>query len=139
MEPSARHLAFHGAVVLLIGLACGAPYARAVNRNAEPSVVHSWRVAHAALPIGAILMLAVAALLSSFSLVGSVKWLIAGALIVSSYAFCLSLPLAAVVGHRGLSGSGPMSAKVVFAGNMLGAWASVVATFALVYAAFVSL
>jgi hypothetical protein len=84
-------------------------------------------------------MLAVAALLSSFSVAGGVKWLIAGSLIVSSYAFCLSLPLAAVVGHRGLSGSGPWSAKVVFAGNMLGALASVVAALVLLYAAFVSL
>jgi len=66
-------------------------------------VVHSWRVAHAALPIGAIRMFAVAALLSSFAVPSPVKWLIAVALIVSSYAFCISLPLAAVVGHRGLS------------------------------------
>ena len=68
MEASARHLAFHGAVVLLVGLLCGAPYARAVNRNAAADVVHSWRVAHASLPIGAMLMFAVAALLSSFAI-----------------------------------------------------------------------
>jgi hypothetical protein len=84
-------------------------------------------------------MLAIAALLSSFAVAGNVKWLIAVALIVSSYAFCLSLPLAALVGHRGLSSRGPLSAKLVFAGNLLGAWASAVATFALIYAAFVSL
>jgi hypothetical protein len=139
MELSARHLAFHGAIVLLIGLACGAPYARAVNRSAAPRVVDSWRVAHAALPIGGILMLAVAACLSSFAVAGTVKWVIAGALIVSSYAFCFSLPLAAIVGHRGLSGGGPASAKLVFVGNIVGAWASLVATVALIYAAFVSL
>jgi hypothetical protein len=84
-------------------------------------------------------MLAVAALLSAFAVPGNVKWVIAAAFIVSSYAFCLSLPLAAVVGHRGLSSRGPLSAKLVFAGNMVGAWASVVATCALLYAAFVSL
>ncbi len=124
---------------MLIDLVCGVPYARAVNRSAAPGVVHSWRVAHAALPIGAVLMLGVAALLSSFAVAGKVKWLIAGALVVSSYAFCFSLPLAAVIGHRGLSSSGPFSAKLVFAGNMLGAWASIVGTGALIYAAFVSL
>ena len=139
VEASARQLAFHGAIVLLIGLACGGPYARAVNRNAESSVVHSWRVAHAALPIGAMLMFAIAALLPSFEVAGGFKWVIAGALIVSSYAFCLSLPLAAVFGHRGLSSAGPKSAKLVYVGNVVGALASVVATLALLYAAFDSL
>ena len=139
MEASARHLAFHGAIVLLVGLACGAPYGRAVNRSATANVVHSWRVAHAALPIGAVLMFSVAALLSSFAVSSTIKWFIAVALIISSYAFCLSLPLAAVVGHRGLSATGPTSAKLVFAGNLVGAWAAVVATLVFIYAAFVSL
>lgn len=85
------------------------------------------------------LMFVIAALLSSFEVAVQVKWFIALALIVSSYAFCFSLPLAAVVGHRGLSSQGPWSAKLVFAGNMLGAWASMAAVLALVYAAFVSL
>jgi hypothetical protein len=136
---SARHLAFHGTIVLLIGLLCGGPYARAINRNAASHIVHSWRVAHASLPIGAMLMFAIAALLPSFTVMAQVKWFISAALIVSSYAFCLSLPLAAMVGHRGLSAQGPASAKLVFAGNMVGAWASVLATLALVYAGFVSL
>jgi len=139
MDPSARHLAFHGTIVLLVGLLCGGPYARAVNRNAPAHIVRSWRVAHASLPIGAMLMLAVAALLSSFAVAGQIRWLIAVALIVSAYAFCFSLPLAAVVGQRGLSSRGPLSAKLVFAGNMLGAWASVVAAVVLIYAGFVSL
>lgn len=139
MDLSARHLAAHGSIVLLIRLACGAPYGRAVNRNAPASIVHSWRVAHAALPIGAILMFAVAALLSSFNVSGTVKWLVAAALIISSYAFCVSLPTAAVVGHRGLSAEGPLTAKLVFVCNMVGAWASVVAVLAFIYAAFASL
>lgn len=139
MDPSARYLAFHGAIVLLVGLLCGAPYGRAVNRSAPAHIVHSWRVAHSGLPIGAILMLAVAALLPSFGAAEPVKWFIAITLIVSSYAFCFSLPLAAIVGHRGLSTRGPLSAKLVFTGNIVGAAASVVAALTLIYAGFVSL
>jgi len=139
MDPSARHLAFHGTIVLLFGLLCGAPYARALNRNAPAHIIHSWRVAHASLPIGAMLMFAVAALLSSFLVSASVKWFVAISLIVSSYAFCFSLPLAATVGHRGLSSRGPFTAKLVYAGNMLGAWSSAIAALALIYAGFVSL
>jgi hypothetical protein len=139
MDPSARHLAFHAAVVLLVGLLCGGPYARAINRNAAAHIIQSWRVAHASLPMGAILMFAVAGVLSFFTVAASVKWFISLALIVSSYAFCVSLPLAAVVGHRGLSSQGPPTAKLVYAGNVLGAWLSVAATVALIYAGFVSL
>jgi hypothetical protein len=139
MDPSARHLVLHGAIVLFIGLACGGPYGRAINRNAPAQVVQSWRLAHASLPMGGILMIAVAALLSNFSVQAYFKWLIALTLIVSSYAFCVSLPMAAVVGHRGLSSQGPLSAKLVFAGNLVGAWMSAVATLGLIYAAFVSL
>lgn len=139
MDPSARHLSLHAAIVLLIGLACGAPYGRAINRDAPAHTVHAWRVAHASLPIGATLMFAVAALLSSFAVAAAVKWGIAIALIVSSYAFCFSLPLSALVGHRGLSSAGPLSAKLVYAGNLLGAWASMVAALGLVYAGYASL
>lgn len=139
METSARHLAFHGAVVLLFGLLCGGPYARSINREAPPHIVHAWRVAHASLPIGAMLMIAVSAVLSSLATALAVKWLTTVSLAVSSYAFCLSLPLAAIVGHRGLSSTGPTSAKLVYAGNIIGAGASLVAAVALVYACLISL
>jgi hypothetical protein len=139
MDLSARHLAFHGSIVLLVGLLCGAPYGRAINRNAPNHIVHSWRVAHASLPLGAILMFAVAALLSSFAVATQVKWFIAITLIVSSYAFCLSLPLAAMTGHRGISSGGPLISKFIFAGNMLGSLASLAASLSLVYAGYVSL
>src|SRR2546423_9659371 len=127
MEQVARHLVLHGSIVLLIGLVCGAPYARAINRSAPAHIIHSWRVAHASLPLGAALMLAVAAVLSSLAVVTALKWFVAIALIVSSYAFCIALPLAAIVGHRGLSAEGSIAANIAFGGNGLGAWASLAA------------
>jgi hypothetical protein len=139
MDLPAHHLVFHGTIVLLFGLLCGIPYGRAINRNALAQTVHSWRIAHASLPMGAILMFAVAALLSSFAVATQVKWFIAATLIVSVYAFCFSLPLAAAVGHRGLSSRGPFVAKLVFAGNLLGSVASLAASIALVYAGYKSL
>ena len=139
MEASARYLVFHGTIILLVGLLCGAPYARAINGRAAAHIVHSWRVAHLSLPIGAILMFAVATLLASFAVVSQIKQLIANLLIVSGYSFCVALPLAAMVGERGLSHRGPFTAKLVFAGNSLGALTSLLASLALVYAAFESL
>jgi hypothetical protein len=139
MEASARYLVFHGTIILLIGLLCGAPYGRAINGRAAAHIVHSWRVAHLSLPIGAILMFAVATLLASFTVVGQIKQLIANLLIVSGYSFSVALPLAATVGERGLSHRGSFKAKAVFAGNVLGAVTSLLASLALVYAAFESL
>lgn len=139
MDPSSRHLVFHGAIVLLFGFLLGGPYGRAINRKAPEHIVNGWRVAHASLPMGALVMLAVGALLSSTPAPSAAKWLVAISLIVSSYAFCVSLPLAAVVGHRGLSSAGPFAAKVVYAGNMLGAVTAAVGACGFVYATFLAL
>lgn len=139
MEPIARTLVFHAAVVLIIGLLCGMPYGRAINRKASEQIVHAWRVAHLALPIGAILMLAIAGVLTPLAVTDWMKRIIALSLIFSSYAFCFSLLLAPLVGHRGLSSKGPFAAKLVFLGNTLGAVSSMFAAVALLYAAYVSL
>jgi len=139
MEPSARYLVLHGTIILLIGLLCGAPYGRAINGRAAAHIVHSWRVAHLSLPIGAILMFAVAPLLASFAVAAQVRQLIANLLIVSGYSFCVALPLAAMVGERGLSHRGSLKAKAVFVGNVVGAVTSLLASLVLVYAAFESL
>ena len=136
MDPSSRHLAFHGAIVLLFGLLLGAPYARAIKRGDAAHIVNSWRVAHLSLPIGAVLMLAVAALLPALVVSVPVQWIIAVALIVSAYGFCLSTPLAAITGQRGLEAGGSRPARWVYLGNMVGAGASIVAAVALLYATF---
>ena len=139
MHSSAHHLLLHGLIVLLVGLLYGAPYGRAINRGAPESLVHAWRVAHASLPIGAVVMLAVSAVLSGLAVTEPIKWFIAITLIASSYAFCFSLPLAAVTGHRGLSYEDPLAAKCVYLGNAVGAVLSLLSTVLLIYAAFVSL
>ena len=139
MNTSAHYLMFHGSIVLLCGLLCGAPYARAIHRDAPAHVVHAWRVAHASLPMGAILMLVVAALLPGLPAMVYLQWTIALSLIVSSYAFVVALTLAPVLGYRGLSSQGPVAAKLVFAGNLIGAWASIVAAVALVWASYLAL
>jgi hypothetical protein len=139
VEPSARYLVFHGTIILLIGLLCGAAYGRAISAGAPTHIVHSWRVAHLSLPIGAILMFAVATLFASFAVGGQIKQLIAALLIVSGYSFSVALPLAAMVGERGLSPRGSLKAKAVFVGNVLGAVTSLLASLTLVYAAFESL
>ncbi len=139
MHASSNQLIFHGAIVLLFGLVLGAPYARAIKRGAPAPIVNSWRVAHLSLPIGATLMFAIAAVLPALAVSVQVAWVIAIALIISSYAFCVSTPLAAITGERGLESDNVGLGQLVYLGNMVGAWSSLVAAVALVYAAFVSL
>ena len=139
MEAAARNLVFHGVIVLIIGLMCGMPYGKAINRKASEATVQAWRLAHQAIPIGAILMFAVAAILTPFAVTATLKWVIAVSLIISAYAFAFALPLAAVVGHRGLSSKGPVAAKLVYLGNSAGAFFSMLAALVLLYAGFVSL
>jgi len=139
MNPAARYLVFHGAIVLLFGLMLGAPYARAIKRNAAIHIVNAWRVAHLSLPIGAILMFSIAALLPALSVAMQIQWGISIALIVSAYGFCLSTSLAAMTGERGLSSGGKGIGKLVYFGNLIGAVFSIMAAGILLYAAFVSL
>ena len=139
MEATARHLVFHGSVVLLLGLLFGAPYAKAIKSNAPAHIVNSWRVAHQSLPIGAILMLAVAAVMDFLQVASTIKWAMAGALIVSAYAFCVSTPLAAVTGDRGLESGSKGLARLVYFGNLVGAITSLIAAALLLYAALRSL
>lgn len=139
MHAAARHLAFHGSIVLLFGLLLGAPYARAIKRNAAPHIVNSWRVAHQSLPLGATLMLSIAGLLPVLTASVRAAWVIAVALIVSGYAFCVSTWLAAITGQRGLWPGGAGLGKFVYLGNVVGACASVVAAACLVAVTFVSL
>lgn len=138
MESVARHLVFHASVVLVFGLLLGSPYGSAINQKKPAHIVNSWRVAHGSLPIAAGLMLAIAAVLPSFQVSQLVKWLIAGSLIASSYAFCVSMPLAAITDHRGLTRDGKGLQKLVYFGNILGAATSLISALALLHAAFVS-
>jgi hypothetical protein len=139
MDPQARYLIFNSVVVLLAGLLVGVPYGRAIHRKASEEVVRAWRLAHDTLTVGPTLGLAIAAVLSSLSVGDPIKAWLGGAWAVSNYGFCFSLPLAAMTGQRGRTWDGPLSNRLVFAGNMLGLGASSIGTVVLLYAAYVSL
>lgn len=137
---ASRHLMLHGSLVLLYGLCLGAPYARAINRGAPAEIVNAWRVAHASLPMGAILMLAVAALLHNLAVGNVLGWSLVGALVFSAYGFCVSTTLAALTGQRGLDRSLSRGwGRVVHAANLLAAVASLLAALLLVLIAAISL
>lgn len=139
MEESARYLMFHAVVVLLSGLLAGIPYGRAILKKSNERLIDAWRVAHAALPMGAILLLVISVSFSSLNVAINLKWVISVLFIISGYGFMLALLLGPVVGHRGLSSRGPLTAKLVYSGNLLGAITSLVGTVVLLYAAWLNL
>lgn len=139
MEEPARHLLFHAVIVLLVGLMAGIPYARAINSNINKRLIEAWRVAHAALPIGATLMIVLSVLLSDLNVTMGLKWSISILFIVSGYSFLVALIIGPMVGQRGLVLKGPASAKLVYFGNFTGAITSLVGTVVLLYAAWLNI
>ena len=139
METPARHLLFHGGVVLLIGLLAGFPFGRAIAVGRGEDNIRAWRVAHSALSMGATTMIAVAIILSALAVGPAVKWIVSASYIVCGYGFSIALTLGPVVGHRGITPAPPAANQVVFAGNFLGVVGSLIGTLAFLYAAAVSL
>ncbi|TAF99396.1 MAG: hypothetical protein EAZ43_16000 [Betaproteobacteria bacterium] len=139
MNPAAQQLAFHGTIVLLFALLLGAPYARAIKSNAFAQVVNSWRVAHQSLSLGAAIMFSVAAVLPTLAKSPTLAWSIALCFIVSSYAFCIATPLAAITKDRGLASGASGLARLVYWGNIVGAASSLIGAIVLVFAAGASL
>ncbi len=139
MNQASQHLAFHGTIVSLFALLLGAPYARAIKANASDQVIHSWRVAHQSLSLGAALMFSVAAVLPMVAKSEPLAWAVSLCLIVSSYAFCVATPLATITKDRGFATGAKGLARLVYLGNMVGALGSLVGAFILVFSAVVSL
>ena len=139
MEESARYLMFHAVVVLLSGLLAGIPYGRAILKKSNERLIDAWRVAHAALPMGAILLLVISVSFAGLNVAINLKWVISILFIISGYGFMVALLLGPVVGHRGLSSRGPLAAKLVYSGNLLGAITSLFGTVVLLYAAWLNL
>jgi hypothetical protein len=115
-----KQLVLHGAIILLIGFACGAPMGRSIVRRKSEDTVRAWRVAHSSLVMGGILLLAIAGVVEHLRLGGWALSLLAVSFIGSSYAFAISLPLGAHYGFRGLTPAPPLLNRVVYAGNILG-------------------
>lgn len=134
-----KQLIFHGSIILLVGLLCGAPYGRAIVRCKLEATVQAWRLAHLSLPIGAILLFALAAVVPHLQLSAIVVTLMVWAFVASGYAFTVALPLGAYCGHRGLTSKPPLLNRVVYIGNVVGAVGSLVGAILLVWSAYAAL
>ena len=124
-------LLFHGAIVLLIGQLSGIPYGSAITKNKGKDVARAWRVAHSGLSMGGTTMIAIAAAINQLEINAIALDILVWSSIISGYGFCLALPYGAWVGERGLEVGKTFENKIVYLGNIVGAWGSLVSTTAL--------
>ena len=139
MDAPSRHLFFHGALILFIGLLAGVPYARAIIQEKSEFVINAWRVAHSAISVGAILLLALAPGLTLLDINSTVKWAITVLLILSAYAFALALIISPIVGHRGIAIGDTAPRKVMYYSNIFAVYASISGAALLLIAAWLAL
>ena len=126
-------LIFHGAIVMLIGLLSGIPYGSAINQKQDESTIRAWRVAHSGLVMGGTTMIAIAAAINILEINAIALSILVWSSVISGYGFCLALPYGAWVGHRGLAIGKTIPSNIVYLGNVVGAWGSLVSTIALIF------
>jgi hypothetical protein len=118
-------LLLHGAFLLLAGLGAGFPFGRAILR-ADAEAERAWRVAHSSLSMGGTTLIAVAAVIWRLPDLAMVSLILVISFVASAYGFALALLYGPLVRQRGLSNSGPVSNRLVFAGNFVGAAGSLI-------------
>ena len=114
MEPRAtRRLTFHGAVVTLVGLLAGIPYAMVATGRVVGSE-RAWRFAHVGNILGGIFLLAVAGVADRLDLVPARRTLLVWSLVLSAYADAAGIVMAAIFNVRGLIPGGSLANTLVY-------------------------
>jgi hypothetical protein len=130
-----RRLVFHGAIILLIGSLCGLPEMAVIRQGAPETAIHAWRVAHDALVLGGVMVIAIAAALRYVTLGASGMAWLTGSLLALAYGAVVGLGLPAFTGLRGLEPKGPPLNLVAFVGNLFVGAGTIVALSLLIWGA----
>lgn len=130
---------FHGAIALMIGLLAGIPMGQAITGGWGEDAVRAWRVAHVGVVAGGLMLIAIAPALRFVTLPRRQAGWLVGALVISTYAAAIGLPLGAIVSVRGLEPGHSVANTVVFLLNTVLAVGSIVGTALLIHGARASL
>ena len=106
-------MVFHGAVVILLGLAAGFPFAFVVL-GGMPGSERAWRMAHMEGLLNGLLVLAVAAVAPRLRLGTGQAAVLAWSLIVTAYANVVAAALGAALEVRGLEPGGSAANTLVY-------------------------
>ena len=126
-ERAAARLAFHGLVILLLGLLAGAPYGAAIVQGWGVEAERAWKLAHLEGVQNGILVLALAGAARLLSLANAAEKTVVWGAILAAYGNAIGGILGAVSGQRGLAPQGPVTNWIVFIAFMFGMWGLLIA------------
>lgn len=107
------NLVFHGAIVILLGMLAGFPYAFVVMGSMEGEI-RAWRMAHLEGVLNGLLCIGAGGVLGGLALAAGQRRLMAWSFIVMAYCNVLASILGAWTGQRGLEPAMPITNFVVF-------------------------
>lgn len=135
MEKKLRaSLIFHGAIVIILGLLAGFPYALVLQGQMEGEP-RAWSMAHLEGVLNGLLCLGAAGAFGKLALSAGQMRLMTWSFILMAYGNVVASVIGAVTGQRGLELAGPMSNIVVFALFMIAVVLVLVALALLAYGA----
>jgi len=112
-QRSRARLAFHGVVVILLGLLAGFPYALAISGDI-PSEPRAWSMAHLEGVLNGLVLLGVGAAGSLVELAERQTRLLVAGLMVAGYGNVVAAAIGATFGVRGVEATGPPANLLVF-------------------------
>ena len=107
-------IAFHGVLLVVLGMLVGLPFANAITSHSGPEAERAWRVAHASLVTAGTLYIAIAAIAHHLILPRPAAAFVTWSFVLSAYAFAFAFVVGPVVGARGLEPTGPPLNVLVF-------------------------
>ena len=108
-------IAFHGVLLVVLGMLVGLPFANAITSHSGPEAERAWRVAHTSLITAGTLYIAVAAIAHHLVVSNAGAAFVTWSLAVSAYAFAFAFIVGPIVGARGLEPTGPPLNILIFA------------------------
>ena len=113
-QRSRASLAFHGIIVIILGLFAGFPYAFVISGDIGGEV-RAWSMAHLEGVLNGLLLLSVGAAGSAIELAERQTRLLTVSLLVAGYGNVVAAVIGASFGVRGLTAAGPPANFIVFA------------------------
>ena len=107
-------IAFHGVLLVILGMVTGLPFQQAITADWGPEAARAWRVSHTSLLGVGTLYIALSAIASHLVLAPGTAAFATRGLVISAYALAFAFVVGPAIGARGLEPAGPPLHLLVF-------------------------
>jgi hydroxylaminobenzene mutase len=114
LQRDSRALAFHAAVIILLGMIAGFPLGAYIVEAAAEDVIRAWGTAHLLGLVNGLFVIAVASMWAKIDLSSRLRSALWWCLVLGGYANTIAPVLAAIAGQRGLEPTGPAINWAIF-------------------------